>query len=43
VGGRGEGEMAQTMCTHVSKCKINKIKERKKEFTGEKMKFSKIG
>jgi hypothetical protein len=27
--GREEGEVAQTMYTHVSKCKNSKIKERK--------------
>jgi hypothetical protein len=27
---RGRGDVAQTMYTHVSKCKNNEIKERKK-------------
>jgi hypothetical protein len=32
VGGRcGEVEVAQTIYTHVSKCKSNKIKEKKKK------------
>jgi hypothetical protein len=30
-GGQGEGEVAQTMYTYVSKCKNDKIKERKKK------------
>jgi hypothetical protein len=29
-GGRQEGEVAQTMYTHVSKCKNDKMKERRK-------------
>jgi hypothetical protein len=37
VGGEGEGvwreELAQTMCTHVSTCKNDKVKERKKNST----------
>jgi hypothetical protein len=30
AGGQGWGEVAQTMYTHVSKCKNNKIKGEKK-------------
>jgi hypothetical protein len=30
-GGRKEREVAQTMYTHVSKCKNDKIKEKNKE------------
>jgi hypothetical protein len=30
-GAEGVGEVAQTMYTHVSKCKNDKIKERKKK------------
>jgi hypothetical protein len=29
AGGQGHGEVIQTMYTHVSKCKNDKIKERK--------------
>jgi hypothetical protein len=34
-GGGGIGEVAQTMYTHLSKCKNDKIKERKKEYNLE--------
>jgi hypothetical protein len=32
---QGEGEVAQTMYIHISKCKNDKIKERKKEITNK--------
>jgi hypothetical protein len=41
--GRKEGEVTQTMYTHVSKCK-NNLKKRKKEMMVEKLlKFGKRG
>jgi hypothetical protein len=40
VGRRGEKEVAQTMYTHVSKCKKDKIKGEKERFLSWKMKKS---